>query len=461
MAQSELGLFRDSLKAGDDKAAKAHLRAGEDALGDAVGAAQNGQVRLAKGLPYFGPTIEDLDHLLAAATIMTDSARDAMDVYENFSGDDSKLFADGKFGIPAIRQAQDSVQDIEGSLAGAEAELVQVKGDGFKGGDAVAKQKSAMKQITSLRKEIRALTPLLGAMPNAVGADGRKTYLVAIMNPAEMRASGGAPLSVAFLRFKDGKMSVPRKGATSDMTEMNSEYYWNRLTGKDDPFQLPAADAQRFVNPTFNPTSRSPGSRWSGPLRSTSASRPTASSRWTSRPSGTCSTRPDRSTPLLRQAHRQERRPEADRRRLQERQRRISVNARHDVNDQLMEVMLLRMTEGGGLVTKARALGEAIPGRHLQMYFRDKALQSVVVDKDMAGTIPVRDTGNLSAVYTQNGNGNKLDVFQRRAVRETVKLRADGSAVVTRTVALRVPRRRTPRCSRTGCAATTPAMRPT
>ena len=51
----------------------------------------------------------------------------------------------------------------------------------------------------------------------------------------------------------------------------------------------------------------------------------------------------------------------------------------------------------------------------------------------------LRDTGNLSAVYTQNGNGNKLDVFQRRAVRETVRLRADGSAVVTRTVALQSP----------------------
>ena len=100
-------------------------------------------MRLAKGLPFVGPTITDLDHLLAAATIMTNSARDAMDVYENFSGEDSKLFADGQFSIPAIRQAQHSVEDIEGSLAGAEAELVQVKGDGFKGDDAVAKQKSA------------------------------------------------------------------------------------------------------------------------------------------------------------------------------------------------------------------------------------------------------------------------------------------------------------------------------
>ena len=97
----------------------------------------------------------------------------------------------------------------------------------------------------------------------------------------------------------------------------------------------------------------------------------------------------------------------------------LSVNARHDVNDALMATMLSRLTEGGGLIGKMQALGQAVPGRHLQMYFRDDALQKVMVDKGMAGTIPVAENGNLTAVYTQNGNGNKLDVYQRRTVRET------------------------------------------
>ena len=371
---------------------------------------------------------------------MTDSARDAMDVYENFSGEDSKLFANQRFSIPAIRQAQHSVKDIEGSLAGAEAELAQVKGDGFKGDDAVAKQKSAMKQITSLRKEIRALTPLLDAMPSAVGADGRKTYLVAIMNPAEMRASGGAPLSVAFVRFKDGKMSTPLKGATSDMTEMNSEYYWDRLTGKDDPFQLPAGEAQRFVNTTFNPDFAVSGEQM---VRATPVNFGIKTDGVIALDINAIGHLLDATGPIDTEYYGKLTGKNVAQKLIIDAYKSgtddISVNARHDVNDQLMEVMLLRMTEGGGLITKARALGEAIPGRHLQMYFRDKALQSVVVDKDMAGIIPVRDTGNLSAVYTQNGNGNKLDVFQRRAVRETVRLRADGSAVVTRTVALQSP----------------------
>ena len=210
-------------------------------------------------MPYVGQTVDDLDHLLNAAGIMTGSARDALAVYENFSGDDSKLFADGQFSIPAIEQAQRAVGDIKGSLAEAEDELRQVQGHGFRGGDALDKQRSALKQIGSLRGEITAIEPLLRAMPDAVGANGRKTYLVAIMNPAEMRASGGAPLSVAFVKFVDGKMSTPFKGATSEKTEMNSEFYWDRLTGKDDPFQLPAGEAQRFVNTTFNPDFRVSG----------------------------------------------------------------------------------------------------------------------------------------------------------------------------------------------------------
>jgi hypothetical protein len=73
------------------------------------------------------------------------------------------------------------------------------------------------------------------------------------------------------------------------------------------------------------------------------------------------------------------------------------------------------------------------------MYFSDDRLQKMVVEKGMGGTVPVRETGNLTAVYTQNGNGNKLDVYQQRTVREVVRLREDGSAVVRRTVALENP----------------------
>ena len=218
VAQGELQLFRDTLKAGDEAAAKGHLVAAETALGEANEAAQVDQVRQAKGLPYVGNTVEDLDHLLAAAGIMTDSANDALVVYTDFSGADSKLYSNGEFSIPAIRSAEKSVTSIRKAMEQAEAELEQVQGNGPKGDQALEKKASALKQIASLRAEIVPLEPVLKALPTAVGAEDNKSYLVAIMNPAEMRASGGAPLSVAFIKFRDGKMSIPLKGTTSSIT---------------------------------------------------------------------------------------------------------------------------------------------------------------------------------------------------------------------------------------------------
>ena len=439
-AQGELEQFRDTLKAGDEVAARAHLQAGRKALGEAKTAAQASQVRTAEHLPWVGSTVHDLDHLLAAADIMTRSGESALKVYENFSGEDSKLFHNGRFSIPAIREAQTSVDEIQRSMNQAQAELEQVTGNGPKGGQALEKKRSALRQIRSLREEIVSLNPLLKAMPEAVGANGKKTYLVAIMNPAEMRASGGAPLSVAFVKFKDGKMSIPLKGQTSQLTHLNSEFYWDRLTGRKDPFALPAGAAERFVNTTFNPDFATSGAQM---VRATQANFGRKTDGVIALDITAIGHLLDLTGPIKTDFYGTLTGKNIANKLVVRAYRfgsdSAAVDARHNVNDQLMSIMLSRLTEGGGLIGKARALGLAIPGRHLQMYFRDPNLQKVVVDKDMGGTVPVRSTGNLTAVYTQNGNGNKMDVFQRRTVKETVRLRGDGSAVVRRTVALENP----------------------
>lgn len=440
VAQAELQAFRDKLKLGDEDAAAGHLSAAERALGAAKKAALDDDVRTAKGLPYVGNTVDDLDHLLAAADIMTGSARDALVVYENFSGDDSELFKNSRFSIPAIKEAQESVAAISKDMVRAEKELRAVGGKGPKGGEVLAKKRSGLRQITSLREEIVPLTPVLDALPAAVGANGPRTYLVAIMNPTEMRASGGAPLSVAFVRFKNGKMSIPLTGATSALTGLNRELYWDRLTGNQDPFAMPEGAAERFVNTTFNPSFPVSGEQL---VRATpanfgikthgvvaldivaighllDATGPIESADY-----GTITSK-NIAKKLLIKAY--QRGSDA-----------ASVAARQASNNELMTAMLSRLTEGGGLIGKARALGQAIPGRHLQMYFRDDQLQQVVEDKRLGGAIPDPKAGNLTAVYTQNGNGNKLDIYQRRTVREVVRVRADGSAVVKRTVVLRNP----------------------
>jgi hypothetical protein len=416
VAQASLEQFRDSLKVGDREQAAQHLSRGRSELAQAEQAAQRRQVRIASHLPYLGSTVSDLDHLLVAARIMTTSATDALDVYRDFAGEDSKLFRNSTFSLPAIHSAQKSVGEIADAMDRAEAELTAVTGNGPKGGQALEKKASALAQVAALRAELVALGPLLDALPAAVGEGGPKTYLVTVLNPAEMRASGGAPLSVAFIRFTDGRMTVPLKGQTSVLTDGNQE----------------TDDGGRFVNANSDPDFRVAGEELM------KAARPN----FGIRADGVIaldvvavSHLLEATGPIKSQAYGTLTAKNVAEKLLVDAYVKASDQGeRHDDNDQLMTLMLDKLTEGGGMIGKARALGKAVPGRHLQLHFRNEGLQKLVEDERSAGAVAAPESGDLSAVYTQNGNASKVDVFQHRTVRETIRLREDGSARVRRTV---------------------------
>ena len=427
-AQASLQQFRDSLRVGDREQARKHLAAGEAALTEAETAAQRRPVRVASALPYVGATVADLDHLLAAARIMTDSASDALVVYEDFAGQDSTLFRNSTFSLDAIARAQRSVAALGDAMDRAERELDAVTGDGPKGAEAVAKKEAALAQVESLRSELVSLGPLLDVLPAAVGADEPRTYLVTLLNQGEMRASGGAPLSVAFLRFDEGRMTMPLRGQTSVLTDGNQLLPWKKVPGNPWIGDGPKRFGNANINPDFTVSGEELaraskphfGIRVDGVValdvvaisHLLGATGPVESSAY-----GTL-TAANAVDKLLVQAY----------------DRDVDQDARHEANDQVMAAMLGKLTEGGGMIGKARALGKAVPGRHLQMYFRDPALQSLVLKNRAGGKVPAPRTGDLAAVYTQNGNGSKVDVFQHRTVQETVRLNVDGSADVRRTV---------------------------
>lgn len=429
-AQGELSQFRRSLQDGDSKAATAHLALGAAAIDQAQAEADKRQVRIARWVPYVGRTVSDLDHLLGAAATLSRAGGNALTVYEQFSGADSTLFRNDTFSIPAIRKAGASVTALSGALDSAEADLRQVTGTGPRGAEALAKKQTALDQVTSLRGQVVGLGPLLAAMPSAVGADGPKTYLVTVLNPAESRSTGGAPLSVAFMRFDQGRLSIPVQGQTSQLTNGNAPHTWTPVKG--DPWLIGRAE-RRFVNANVNPDFSVAGEQL---LR--------ASSSFRQQPVGVIALDVQAIGRLL-AATGPIQSPEYGELTADNVAQKLVVDAylqpqdqqaRHDRNDQLMQVMLQRLTQGGGLISKMRALGTAVPGRHLQMYFRDPALQKVVVDAKAAGTVPTQPTGDLSAVYTQNINGSKVDTYQHRTVAETMTLAADGSATVRRTVTI-------------------------
>jgi hypothetical protein len=440
VAQKELQKFRNTLTTGDRTAAQVHLHKAQHALSVAESATKKPQVRIAKWLPYTRNTVTDLDHLLTAANVMVGSAGGALTLYDSFAGDSSKVFQNGQFDLEAVSHSRSALLDMAASLDKAESELEKVDGDGPLGGQALEKKRSGLRQIRSIQHLIRPFVPLIDALPSAVGVDGTKRYLVAIMNPAEMRASGGAPLSVALVVLKNGKVTIPVKGTTSSVTLHSPTgllgdsplLVWPRVKG--DPFQPPLGEPQRFVNIGFNPDFRMSGEQM---MRATpkffgmktdgvialdvvalshllEAIGPVASDYGSL-------TSQNLVDELLVKAYETQG---------------SDILGRQKRNDELMTTILTDLTGGGGIKNKVMSLAKAIPARHLQMYFRDDRLEKVASTLGAAGAVPSPKTGNLTAVYTQNGNGSKVDVFQQRTINENIQLRADGSAVVRRSVTL-------------------------
>ncbi|MFM8350782.1 MAG: hypothetical protein ACKN9D_06900, partial [Actinomycetales bacterium] len=89
---------------------------------------------------------------------------------------------------------------------------------------------------------------------------------------------------------------------------------------------------------------------------------------------------------------------------------------------------------GEDLISVAKAVAETAPGRHFQLWMEDKDFQSLAIKAGIAGIVQDPGTGDWSAVYTQNGNQSKVDVFQQRNVLVTVQLAEDGSARVAQRV---------------------------
>ncbi len=104
---------------------------------------------------------------------------------------------------------------------------------------------------------------------------------------------------------------------------------------------------------------------------------------------------------------------------------------RQQANQDLLNSLLDRLLSGDDLVSAAQAIASTAPGRHVQMWMRSPELQRLAMDAGAAGVVNDPDVGDWSALYTQNGNQSKVDVFQQRNVLITAQVAEDGSARVT------------------------------
>lgn len=434
-AQAAVVSLAKAITADDFPAAEAAVGQARSQIDAAAGAAANPAIRILGALPWLGDPLRAMGTLTQAGDRLVSATEDLFEVYTLASGEGvgaTKLVLNGQINVERLASYQPLLADAHASLQEAQAHLAATPTGGPVGGRIAALTATAEAEIAPLSDLLGNLLTLYPRLPGLLGADGPTRYLLVVLNPAELRATGGAPLSAALIEFDDGAMSVLRQGATS--TEFfldNRKVTWQTLVGP--PLGPTPGQPDRFVNANQHPDFRISGEQLARAWQAgglpvvdgvialdTTAIAAVLGAIGPVQTEGYGEVTQDNLTEtILFDAYTQVR----------------DKRTRHDLNAQLSSAVVSALVTGENLPGVAGALFAEARGRHVQAWLVDPQAQQVLSAIGLAGEVD-REAPDQIAVYTQNTNGSKVDVYQQREVRHEVVLAADGSASVTQQVTL-------------------------
>jgi len=420
-ARHELEVARAAIEAGDEEAAGAAVDRARDYV-DTVQVGVQGPVGLVgQWIPVVGTSVRDARHLADALDAVTSVAELGAETYPEISGADSTFFTEGEVDIPTLRRLIDHAAEAQEELTDARSELDDIEASGPGSERLASARDEALAQVTPLHDGLTTSMPLLRQLPAILGAEGERKYLVAILNPAELRYSGGTPLTLTPITVLDGRIEFGKAVDTGSNTAMFQPRYWRKVKGN--PFHRGRA---RVLNATIPPSWPVAGAETLNAWRSM---RGRNMSGLFAVEVVTLARLAELTGPMEVPGY-----GRVDGNNLVETlvgsyDRFADVAQRKAANRALVALFVDRLMATGQLPDKIRVLVEAAQGRHFAAYFRDEEPQGALEGMSVTGDLSPTEHDYLG-VFTQNVVPSKTDYWQSRAVRSDVRLRPDGSARV-------------------------------
>ncbi|EON22736.1 hypothetical protein CF8_3326 [Nocardioides sp. CF8] len=423
-ARQQLDVAKIAIQAGDEAAAQAAVERARDHV-DTVQVGLQGPVGLVgQWIPVVGTSIRDGRHLGDALDAVTAVAEIGAESYPEITGDDSTFFTDNQVDLPTLERLVDHAAEAQKELSRATTSLAEIDGTGPGGSRLGTARDQALAQVQPLHDGLTDALPMLEELPDILGAEGERKYLVAILNPAEQRYSGGTPLAFAPVSVRDGALEFG-EAVDTNQSFMFRELYWKKVQGN--PFHR---GRQRVTAANFAPSWPVAGEEtlnaWRA-LRGRNGSGlvaidvvALAALAKVTGPMDVPGIGSVDSTNLVETL-------------VGSYERFPSNEERRTANRALIDLFRDRLFAPGQLKEKITALGKAADGRHFAVYFRDDDVQAAFAGLGLTGDLSATEHDYIGT-FSQNVVPSKSDYWQRRTVTSTVALRADGSARVRQVV---------------------------
>lgn len=434
--QDHLNKAAAGLTSGDYEAGSREQQLARNSVDRLEASTQGSAIALIARIPGLDSAVENWRQSVRAADQITTATGELITLYGDLSGKSgtSKIFQDGAIDLALLDRVPGQVTEVQKNLRQARRTLTAIQTDTVAAQPLDAIRNRALDEMEPVQVAVDALVDIAPFLPQALGSEGPRRYLVAIGNQAEMRASFGAPLSLVMVEFDNGRISIPIRGQTSTelFPPLNAPVQW--YGPGMNPFFPGNTRFRPFVVTNTHPnmlfSAQEMAAAWEGggyprvdgiiALDLTAIAAVLEATGPIESPVYGSVDADRLGELLLIEAYQQFGQEDA--------------LARQAANQQLLDELLTRLLSGEDLITVARAIAGTAPGRHFQVWMRERSLQLLAMRSQVAGVVADPGIGDWAAVYTQNGNQSKVDVFQQRNILKQVFLQPDGSATINQII---------------------------
>ena len=182
-------------------------------------------------LPVVGGPVSDVRHLGNALDDLTSVAETAVDAWPRSTAIGPRCSARARSTCQTLERLTGALGEVSEDLRTAEEELEEV-GDERPGTESrlATVRDDALGLVAPLGDGVDALAPVM-KVPGMLGSNNERKYVIAMLNPSELRYSGGAVLALSLLTTEDGRFEVGEALDTSESRAFFRPRYWLKVKG--------------------------------------------------------------------------------------------------------------------------------------------------------------------------------------------------------------------------------------
>lgn len=238
-ARSVMSPDLGELTTNDLQSGRAHLRAAAEGLDDPVAQALG-------WVPVVSSNLDAIDGITGASIDAVGAAIELRGEVESLDLIESGRVDPAEFEqlTPLLERQIESLSTLAtvatGSLSGALAPVVY---DGVEETAATA---------AGLEEGLRNLRELLTVAPELLGADGPRSYLVLLVNNAELRGSGGVLTGIGILSLDNGRLGIREFSSVHDLEGRRPYFEVDAPAEYERRFATYKANTSLLLNTTFS-----------------------------------------------------------------------------------------------------------------------------------------------------------------------------------------------------------------